>query len=74
MAGSSGVPAGNYVAIKVSYFRLVADCGAVRSDEGARARRAEDGPNEPVVLPERVFGPNYESRTPPPNLYVPQQY
>jgi polyphosphate kinase 2 len=34
----------------------------------------EDVPNEPIALPDRVFDPNYERRTLPPELYVPQQY
>ena len=34
----------------------------------------EEVPHEPVLLPERVFDPNYERRTLPTNLYVPQQY
>lgn len=34
----------------------------------------EDVPHERVVLPERVFDPNYERRTLPANLYVPQKY
>jgi len=34
----------------------------------------EEVPHEQVVLPERVFDPNYERRTLPPNLYVPQKY
>ncbi len=34
----------------------------------------EDVPNEPVVLPDRVFNPNYERATLPPELYVPQKY
>jgi len=31
-------------------------------------------PREPVLLPERVFDPNYERRTLPPDLYVPEGY
>ncbi len=34
----------------------------------------EEVPHEPVTLPERVFDPNYERRTLPANLYVPEQY
>jgi polyphosphate kinase 2 len=34
----------------------------------------EDVPQEEVVLPERVFDPNYERRTLPAELYVPQKY
>ena len=34
----------------------------------------EEVPHEPVVLPERVFEPNYERRTLPPELYVPERY
>jgi polyphosphate kinase 2 len=34
----------------------------------------EEVPHEPVVLPERVFDPNYERRTLPANLYVPPKY
>lgn len=34
----------------------------------------EEVPQEPVVLPERVFDPNYERRTLPPELYVPERY
>ena len=34
----------------------------------------EEVPHEPVLLPERVFDPNYERRTLPTNLYVPQKY
>ncbi len=34
----------------------------------------EEVPHEPVALPERVFDPNYERRTLPANLYVPQKY
>ncbi|CAM3961693.1 Polyphosphate kinase [Roseomonas mucosa] len=34
----------------------------------------EEVPHEPVVLPERVFDPNYERRTLPPELYVPERY
>jgi len=34
----------------------------------------EEVPHEPVVLPERVFDPNYERRTLPPELYVPDRY
>ena len=31
-------------------------------------------PHETVVLPERIFDPNYERRTLPPELYVPERY
>ncbi len=34
----------------------------------------EEVPHVPVVLPERVFDPNYERRTLPANLYVPPKY
>jgi polyphosphate kinase len=34
----------------------------------------EDVPHEPIALPERVFDPNYERRTLPPELYVPERY
>ncbi len=34
----------------------------------------EDVPHDPVVLPERVFDPNYERRTLPAELYVPERY
>jgi polyphosphate kinase len=34
----------------------------------------EDVPHEEVVLPERVFDPNYERKTLPENLYVPDHY
>ncbi|RYI14610.1 MAG: polyphosphate kinase 2 [Acetobacteraceae bacterium] len=34
----------------------------------------EDVPHEAVVLPERIFDPNYERRTLPPELYVPERY
>lgn len=34
----------------------------------------EEVPHETVVLPERVFDPNYERRTLPPELYVPERY
>lgn len=34
----------------------------------------EEVPHEPVVLPERVFDPDYERRTLPPELYVPERY
>ncbi|HET7881744.1 MAG TPA: polyphosphate kinase 2, partial [Acetobacteraceae bacterium] len=30
--------------------------------------------HEPVMLPERVFDPDYERHTLPPELYVPQRY
>ena len=30
--------------------------------------------HEQVTLPERVFNPNYERATLPPELYVPQKY
>jgi polyphosphate kinase len=31
-------------------------------------------PHEPIILPERVFNPDYERRTLPPELYVPERY
>ncbi|WP_338665488.1 polyphosphate kinase 2 [Pararoseomonas sp. SCSIO 73927] len=34
----------------------------------------EEIPREPVLLPERVFNPDYERRTLPPELYVPEAY
>jgi len=34
----------------------------------------EEVPHESIVLPERVFDPNYERRTLPPALYVPERY
>ncbi len=34
----------------------------------------EEVPHEPIVLPERVFNPEYERRTLPNELYVPQKY
>lgn len=34
----------------------------------------EEVPQEPVALPERVFNPNYERRTLPAELYVPERY
>jgi polyphosphate kinase 2 len=34
----------------------------------------DEAPHEPVELPERVFDPNYERRTLPANLYVPERY
>ncbi|MDO9714327.1 polyphosphate kinase 2 [Paracraurococcus lichenis] len=34
----------------------------------------EEVSQEPVVLPDRVFDPNYERRTLPPKLYVPDRY
>lgn len=34
----------------------------------------EEVPHEPVVLPERVFDPDYERRTLPSELYVPNRY
>ena len=34
----------------------------------------EEVPHETVVLPERIFDPNYERRTLPPELYVPERY
>lgn len=34
----------------------------------------EDVPHEDVKLPERVFNPDYERETLPPELYVPQNY
>jgi polyphosphate kinase len=33
-----------------------------------------DVPHEEITLPERVFDPNYERRTLPPELYVPERY
>ncbi|APH54919.1 Polyphosphate kinase [Granulibacter bethesdensis] len=33
-----------------------------------------DVPHEPVTLPDRVFDPNYERRTLPTELYVPENY
>jgi polyphosphate kinase len=33
-----------------------------------------DVPQEEIVLPDRVFDPNYERRTLPPELYVPAKY
>lgn len=33
-----------------------------------------DVPNHPITLPERVFDPNYERRTLPAELYVPERY
>jgi polyphosphate kinase len=30
--------------------------------------------HEPVALPDRVFNPNYERRTLPQELYVPEKY
>ena len=34
----------------------------------------EDAPHDPITLPDRVFDPNYERRTLPTNLYVPERY
>jgi len=34
----------------------------------------KDVPNEPVTLPERVFNPDYERKTLPDELYVPEKY
>jgi polyphosphate kinase len=34
----------------------------------------EDVPHEPITLPDRVFDPNYERRTLPAELYVPNRY
>ncbi|WP_043358934.1 polyphosphate kinase 2 [Belnapia sp. F-4-1] len=34
----------------------------------------EEVPHQPVALPERVFDPNYERRTLPAELYVPDRY
>ena len=34
----------------------------------------DEVPREPIVLPERDFDPNYERRTLPPDLYVPERY
>jgi hypothetical protein len=34
----------------------------------------EEVPHQPITLPERVFDPNYERRTLPPELYVPETY
>ncbi len=34
----------------------------------------EDVPRDPVTLPEREFDPNYERRTLPEDLYVPERY
>jgi polyphosphate kinase len=34
----------------------------------------DEVPHEPIVLPERVFDPNYERRTLPAGLYVPDRY
>ncbi len=33
-----------------------------------------DVPHEEVMLPDRIFNPNYERKVLPPNLYVPQKY
>ncbi|WP_211871258.1 polyphosphate kinase 2 [Neoroseomonas terrae] len=33
-----------------------------------------EAPHEPVLLPERVFNPNYERAVLPPELYVPERY
>jgi len=34
----------------------------------------QDVPHDPIALPERVFDPNYERATLPPELYVPDYY
>ena len=34
----------------------------------------EEVPHDPVTLPERVFNPEYERATLPPELYVPKRY
>jgi polyphosphate kinase len=34
----------------------------------------DEVPHDPIVLPERVFDPNYERRTLPKELYVPDRY
>jgi len=34
----------------------------------------EEIPAEPIILPDRVFNPDYERRTLPPELYVPESY
>ena len=34
----------------------------------------EEVPHTPVALPDRVFDPNYERRTLPPELYVPERF
>ena len=34
----------------------------------------EEVPHEDAVLPDRVFNPNYERSTLPPELYVPSKY
>ncbi|WP_452094348.1 hypothetical protein [Dongia soli] len=34
----------------------------------------EEVPHESVMLPDRVFNPNYERRTLPAELYVPERY
>ena len=34
----------------------------------------EEIPHDPVILPERVFNPNYERRVLPSELYVPERY
>lgn len=34
----------------------------------------QDVPHEPIVLPDRVFDPNYERKTLPDELYVPENY
>lgn len=34
----------------------------------------EEIPHEPIILPERVYDPNYERRTLPAELYVPDRY
>jgi len=31
-------------------------------------------PHDPVTLPDRVFNPNYERKTLPDDLYVPEKY
>jgi len=33
-----------------------------------------DVPHDPVTLPDRVFNPNYERKTLPDDLYVPEKY
>jgi hypothetical protein len=34
----------------------------------------EDVPHQEITLPERVFNPDYERATLPPDLYVPAKY
>lgn len=34
----------------------------------------QDIPHDPIALPERVFNPNYERRSLPPELFVPERY